>query len=391
MPWKNQGGGPGGGGSGPWGSRGPGGPQPPSLEDILREGQDRLRSFIPDGGGRSVLIVLLIAVVAWLFSGVYKVDTDEQGVVLRFGEWVRTTQPGLHYHLPGPIESVITPAVTRINKTEVGFRSSTQFRSSTKTEKNALSRQVPEEALMLTGDENIVDINFAVFWLIKDAGQFLFNIRNPEATVKSVAESAMRETIGQDRLESILTKGRGEIEEHTKGLMQGILNEYGAGVEVSQVKLEKVDPPEPVLNAFRDVQAAKADQETLQNQAMAYRNSLVPKARGEAAQITQEAEAYKQEIVARATGDAERFISVYKAYKIAKDVTKRRMYLEAMEEVMGDVNKVIIDIPAGSSTGVLPYLPLSELLKQGDSATGSSSKKSVRPATKQNSSGESGE
>jgi membrane protease subunit HflK len=349
----------------------------------LREGQDRFRSFIPGGGGRSVLIVLLIAVAAWLFSGVYKVDTDEQGVVLRFGEWVRTTQPGLHYHLPGPIESVITPAVTRINKIEVGFRSSTN------TKKNTLTRQVPEEALMLTGDENIVDINFTVFWLIKDAGKFLFNIRNPEATVKSVAESAMRETIGQDKLESILTKGRGEIEEHTKGLMQGILTEYGSGVEVSQVKLEKVDPPEPVLNAFRDVQAAKADQETLQNQAMAYRNNLVPKARGEAAQITQEAEAYKQEIVARATGDAKRFISVYKAYKVAKDVTKRRMYLEAMEEVMGDINKVIIDIPAGGSTGVLPYLPLSELLKQGNSTAKSSLKKPEQPVTNQNSSGES--
>ncbi|MBL6934309.1 MAG: FtsH protease activity modulator HflK [Alphaproteobacteria bacterium] len=384
MPWKNQGGGPGGGGSGPWGSRGPGGPQPPNLEDILRESQDRFRSLIPGGGGRSILIVLLIAVAAWLFSGVYKVDTDEQGVVLRFGKWVRTTQPGLHYHLPGPIESVITPAVTRINKIEVGFR------SPLKAGKNSPTRQVPEEALMLTGDENIVDINFTVFWRIKDAGQFLFNIRNPEATVKSVAESAMRETIGQDRLEPILTKGRGGIEEHTKGLMQGVLDDYGAGVEISQVKLEKVDPPEPVLNAFRDVQAAKADQETLQNQAMAYRNNLVPKARGEAAQITQEAEAYKQEIVARATGNAKRFLSVYNAYKVAKDVTRRRMYLEAMEEVVGDLNKVIIDIPAGDGTGVLPYLPLSELLKQGSGAAGSSSKRTTRPAPSQNRSGEGG-
>ena len=277
---------------------------------------------------------------------------------------------------------MITPAVTRINKIEVGFR------SPLKAGKNAPTRQVPEEALMLTGDENIVDINFAVFWRIKDAGQFLFNIRNPEATVKSVAESAMRETIGQDRLEPILTKGRGEIEEHTKGLMQTVLNDYGAGVEISQVKLEKVDPPEPVLNAFRDVQAAKADQETLQNQAMAYRNNLVPKARGEAAQITQEAEAYKQEIVARATGNAKRFLSVYNAYKVAKDVTRRRMYLEAMEEVVGDLNKVIVDVPAGGGGGVLPYLPLSELLKQGSSAAGSSSKRSTRPAPSQNRSGE---
>ena len=385
MPWKNQGGGPGGDGSGPWGSRGPGGPQPPNLEDILRESQDRFRSFLPGGGGlRSVMIVLLIAVAAWLFSGVYKVNTDEQGVVLRFGKWVRTTQPGLHYHLPGPIESVITPAVTRINKIEVGFRSPLQ------PGKNTPSRQVPEEALMLTGDENIVDINFALFWRIKNAGEFLFNIRNPEATVKSVAESAMRETIGQDRLEPILTKGRGEIEEHTKELIQSVLNDYGAGIEVSQVKLEKVDPPEPVLNAFRDVQAAKADQETLQNQALAYRNNIVPKSRGEAAQITQEAEAYKQEIVARATGDAKRFISVYKAYEVAKDVTKRRMYLEAMEEVVGDLNKVIIDVPAGDGTGVLPYLPLSELLKQeGGTGTQSPAKRPTQPAPDRNKSGES--
>ncbi len=361
MPWSDQGGG---NGSGPWGSRGPGGPQPPNLEDILRDGQNRFRSFLPGGGRgwRSLLLILMVAVGAWLASGFYKVDTDEQGVVLRFGEWVRTTPPGLHYHLPSPIETVLTPAVTRVNKIEVGFRSPPQ------SARGGSVRQVPEEALMLTGDENIVDINFTVLWAIKDAGEFLFNIRNPEQTVKSVAESAMRDTIGRDNLEQILTKGRGEIETLSLELIQHILDEYKAGIEIRQVKLEKVDPPEQVIAAFRDVQAAKADQETLQNKALAYRNDIVPRARGEAEKITQSGEAYKQEVVARATGDAKRFISVLDSYLKSKDVTQRRIYLETLEDVLGNIDKVIIDKSAGGGTGVVPYLPLPEVQKRSKGA-----------------------
>lgn len=359
MPWKNQGSGPDGGGPEPWGSRGPGGPQPPNLEDILRKGQDRFRSFLPGGGGlRSVMIVLLIAVAAWLFSGVYRVDTDEQGLVLRFGEWVRTTDPGLHYHLPGPIETVFTPRVTAVNRIEVGFRSPRQ------PGKTAASRQVPEEGLMLTGDENIVDINFTVFWRIKDAGLFLFNIRNPESTIKSVAESAMRDTIGQMPIELILAKGRSEVAEDTKQLLQEILDGYGTGVEITEIQLQRVDPPEQVIDAFRDVQRAKADQERLRNKAEAYRNDIIPRARGEAAQIVQQAEAYKREVVARSEGDSQRFLAVYKAYSVSKDVTVKRIYLETMQEVFSNVNKVLIDSSARNASGVVPYLPLPEIQKR---------------------------
>ncbi len=359
MPWKNQGGGPGGGGSGPWGSRGSGGPQPPNLEDILRESQDRFRSFLPGGGGlRNVLIVLLIAVAAWLFSGIYRVNTDEQGLVLRFGEWVRTTQPGLHYHLPSPIETVFTPKVTTVNRIEVGFRSPRQGRKPTTI------RQVSEEGLMLTGDENIVDINFTVFWRIKDAGKFLFNIRNPESTIKSVAESAMRDTTGQMPIEQILAKRRGAVAGDTKRLLQEVLDEYGTGVEITEIQLQKVDPPEQVIDAFRDVQRAKADQERLRNNAEAYRNDIIPRARGEAAQIVQQAEAYKREVVARAEGDGQRFLAVHKAYSKAKDVTTKRIYLETLQEVFSNINKVLIDSSERNASGVVPYLPLPELQKR---------------------------
>ena len=217
---------------------------------------------------------------------------------------------------------------------------------------------------MLTGDENIVDINFTVFWIIKDAGQFLFNIRNQEITIKSLAESAMRDSIGRSPIEAILTGGRQAIESSTKGLLQKVLDTYEAGIEISQVQLQKVDPPEEVIDSFRDVQRAKADQERLQNQAEAYRNALIPKARGEAEKIIQEAEGYKREVVARSQGDAERFVSVYNSYKLAKDVTVKRIYLETLEEVLKNSNKIIIDESAG--TGVVPYLPLPEIDKRRD-------------------------
>jgi len=214
---------------------------------------------------------------------------------------------------------------------------------------------------MLTGDENIVDINFAVFWVIKDAKAYLFNIRRPDETVKSAAESAMREVIGETQIAQALAEGRGKIETDTHGLLQGILDAYGAGIEVTQVQLQRVDPPGPVIDAFRDVQRALADREKLRNQAEAYRNDIVPKARGAAAAIKQEAEAYRQEIIARSQGDAGRFTSVYNAFKAAQDVTLQRLYLETMEEVLKNSNKVIIDKSAQGGSGVLPFLPLPAL------------------------------
>ena len=379
MFWKSQGGGGGPWGSGPrgggpWGgNRGSGGsgprgrgPQAPDFEELLRRGQDRFRRVLPGGfgTGTGIAIVVLGILVIWLASGFYRVLPDEVGVVLRFGAYNRTTQPGLNYHLPTPIEKALTPSVTRVNRTEIGYRSAEGT-----TARGVGTRQVPEEALMLTGDENIVDINFTVFWVIKNAQAYLFNIRDPDATVKSAAESAMREVVGETPIAQALSEGRGKIETDTQHLLQGILDAYGAGIELTQLQLLRVDPPAPVIDAFRDVQRALADRERLRNEAESYRNDIVPRARGDAVRIKQEAEAYRQEIIARAQGDADRFLSVYKAFKVSQDVTQQRLYLETMEEILKNSNKVIIDKSAQGESGVLPYLPL-PALGSGQGAVG---------------------
>jgi modulator of FtsH protease HflK len=362
MPWNNQGGGwqGGGGGQGPWGGR-PGGQQPPDLEELLRRSQERVRKIFPGGPGggfggnrRALIAVPLILVAVWLASGFYRVQPDEQGVVLRFGEWIKTTQPGLNWHIPSPIETVFTPKVTRSNRVEIGFRSAADLGRTTS------AREVANESLMLTGDENIVDINFVLLWLIKDAGQFLFNIRDPEATVKAVAESVMREIVGQTPIAEATTEARGAIELAAREQTQAILDSYGAGILITQVQLQKVDPPAEVIDAFRDVQRAQADRERLQNEAETFANDILPRARGEAERISQEAQAYRQEVVARADGDAQRFLAVYEEFDKARDVTTRRIYLETMEEVLRDMNKVLIDQSAEGNS-VVPYLPLPEL------------------------------
>ena len=393
MFWQSQGGGPWGTGprgGGPWGggNRGNGGgssprgrgPQPPDFEELLRRGQDRFRRVLPQGGfggRRWVAIAVLVVIVLWVASGIYKVDPDEVGVVLRFGAYNRTTQPGLNYHLPSPIEKVLTPSVTRVNRTEIGYRNAegTAARGGT--------RQVPEEALMLTGDENIVDINFTVFWIIKDARAYLFNIRAPDATVKSAAESAMREVIGETPIAQALAEGRGKIETDTQHLLQGILDSYSAGIDVTQLQLLRVDPPVPVIDAFRDVQRALADREKLRNEAEAYRNDIIPRARGAAVGIKQEAEAFRQEIIARSQGDADRFTSVYRAFKAAQDVTLQRLYLETMEEILKSSNKVIIDKSAEGGNGVLPYLALPALGGANGSASAAGSAPAQSPPTSQ--------
>jgi membrane protease subunit HflK len=360
-----EGGGGSGGGGGPWGGgrggngsgppRGPGGPFPPNFEDLLRRGQDRFRRLLPGGygAGAGIAIVVLAVIAIWLASGFYRVLPDEVGVVLRLGAYDRMTQPGLNYHLPVPLESALTPSVTRVMRVEVGYRTG---EATIRGE-----RQVPEEALMLTGDENIVDINFAVFWVIKDARAYLFNIRDPDATVKSAAESAMREIVGQTQIAQALAEGRGRIEADTQKLLQRILDSYGAGIEITQVQLLKVDPPSEVIDAFRDVQRALADRERLRNEAESYRNEILPKARGQAVQIRQDADAYHAEIVARSQGDADRFTAVYKAYKAAEDVTAERLYIETMEEILRNSNKVILDRALEGQNGILPYLPLPNL------------------------------
>jgi membrane protease subunit HflK len=367
MPWNNQGGGwqGGGGGQGPWGGRPGGGQQPPDLEELLRRSQEKVKKIFPGGGGgglgfgggskRPFVIIPLILLIVWLASGFYRVQPDEQGVVLRFGRWERTTQPGLNWHVPSPIETVFTPKVTRSNRVEVGFRGAADLGRG-----GGASREVPNESLMLTGDENIVDINFVLLWRIKDAGLFLFNIRDPEATVKAVAESSMREVVGKTPIAEATTEGRRDIEVATLEEIQRTLDDYGAGIEVTQVQLQKVDPPNEVIDAFRDVQRAQADRERLQNEAETFANDILPRARGEAERVLQGAHAYRQEVVARSDGDAQRFIAVYNEYSKAQDVTTKRLYIETMEEVLRDMNKVVIDSSA-SGSGVVPYLPLPEL------------------------------
>ena len=355
-------------GGSPWGSP-PGGngngsgrgPTPPDIDALIRDIQKKINRFLPGGsssGGKPIGLILIILAFVWLASGLYRVLPDEQGVVLRFGKFVKTTQPGLNYHIPMPIETVQTPKVTKVNRMDIGFRSE---RDSGFSSGGGVA-DVPQESLMLTGDENIVNIDFSVFWVIKDAGKFLFQIQDPEGTVKAAAETAMREVVAKSRIQQILTEGRAKIENETQEIIQAILDEYNSGIQITQVQTQKADPPDQVIDAFRDVQAARADMERSKNEAEAYANDVIPRARGEAAKIMQAAEAYKQKVVAAAEGEASRFVSIYTEYAKAKEVTQERMYLETMEKVLADIDKVIIEKNAGS--GVVPYLPLPELGKK---------------------------
>ena len=349
-------------GTPPGGGNGSGkGPTPPDIDAIIRDIQSKINRFLPGGsssGGKPIGLILIIIAFVWLASGLYRVGPDEQGVVLRFGKFVKTTQPGLHYHIPLPVETVQTPKVTKVNRIDIGFRSE---RDSGFSQGGGVA-DVPQESLMLTGDENIVNIDFSVFWVIKDAGKFLFEIQDPEGTVKAAAETAMREVIAKSKIQPVLTEGRAQIEIETQEIIQSILDEYNSGIQITQVQTQKADPPDQVIDAFRDVQAARADMERSKNEAEAYANDVIPRARGEAAKIMQAAEAYKQKVVAQAEGEASRFISIYNEYAKAKEVTQERMYLETMEKVLADIDKVIIEKNAGS--GVVPYLPLPELGKK---------------------------
>jgi modulator of FtsH protease HflK len=372
MPWSNQPGGPWSGGPrGPWGS-GPQqqGPRPPDLEEFLRRSQDKLRRMLPGNfGGRGIALIALAAVVLWGFSGFFRVEPDELGVVLRFGKFVREVQPGLNYHLPYPIETALTPPALRVIKTDVGIR----------LDANG-ERDVPEESLMLTGDENIVDVDFSVLWKVKPngVGDYLFNIQNPESTVKAVAESAMREVVGRSNIQPVLTGARQTIETAVQELMQRTLDSYHAGVLIQQVQLQKVDPPAEVIDSFRDVQAARSDLERLQNEAETYANRVVPEAKGRAARIIQDAEAYRAQVVANSKGQSSRFLQVYDQYKKAPDVTRQRMYLDTMERILAGADKTFIDTGA-KGPGVVPYLPLTELGKSPQNAPAAGSSTGAKP------------
>ena len=375
MAWKPQGGGGpwGGGGNsgGPWGGsngggggRPGGGQQPPDIEEMLRRSQDNFKNMVPGGfgSGRAISLAVVAAIALWLLSGFFRVDAGHQGVVMLFGKHVpeQDVGPGLHWYFPAPIGRVETPNVEAVRRIDVGFVGAGETPSAFGRAPSA-GRDVLEESLMLTKDQNIIDVDFTVQWKIKDAGHYLFNIRDPEVTVKLAAESSMREVIGQTDLEKALTSDRELVANTTRNLLQEILDDYKSGITVIQVQFLKGEPPAQVIDAFNDVQSARQDQDRLKNEAQAYANKIVPTAEGEAAKMVQQAEAYKEQVIKQAEGEAKRFLSVYESYKAAKDVTTQRLYLEAMEEVMKNSNKVILDKNGG---GVVPYLPLPELQKK---------------------------
>ncbi len=328
----------------------------------MRRSQDRLRRFLPGGGGsaRGLLIAGLVVVVVWLLTGFYRVNTDSQGVVLTFGEWNEvTTGPGLHYWFPAPIGEVLTPQVTRVNRTDIGFRGE----SDTPTRGGGAIGDVPRESLMLTGDQNIADVDFTVQWVVGDAGKFLFRVRDPEVTVKAVAESVMREVVGRTALEPLITDQRQQVESGAQDLLQQVLDEYDTGVLVQRVQLLNASAPPQVIDAFNEVQRARQDKERLSNQAQAYQNRIVPTARGEAARIVEDANAYRERVIKEAEGEAARFIDIYESYKNAREVTRRRLYLEALGEVLQRSNKIIIDQEGANAQSVVPFLPLNELAR----------------------------
>jgi len=321
---------------------------------------DKLRERLGQAGrGRRISPwpVLGLAVLLWLLSGIYIVAPDQRGVVLRFGRVVAQTDPGPHYHLPWPIEHVVRPSVTAIRKEELGFRT-------VEIGPPARYQEVEAEALMLTGDENIVKLEFIVQYRVRpDATgttDFLFNVRDPDGAVRAAAEASMREVIGRTAIDQVLTEGKQEVQAEAQGVLQGILDRYGAGIEVVTLKLQDVDPPNQVSDAFKDVISAQQDKERLINEARGYANDVVPRARGQAAQTVNEAEAYRETKVREATGTAQRFTALQEEYAKAKDVTRKRLYLETMEAILPGANKIVLDDLAGKQA--VPYLPLESIL-----------------------------
>lgn len=351
MPWSdpNQ--------KNPWG-KGPNQP-PPDIDEVIRRLQERLSGLFGGKGGgngsgkssigfnKSLLPALLgVLALIWVASGIYVVAADEQAVVLRFGQHSATNGPGLNWHMPYPIETVETLPVTRVQRVEIGFRGLSDGRV----------RKVNQESLMLTKDENIVDISFIVQYKIKDVGNYLFNVDNGPKTVRDAAESAIREVIGRTMIDDVLTTKKAEVEVETEQLIQTILDGYTAGTSVSTVKLQDVQPPERVIKEFKDVASAREDRERAKNEAQAYANDIIPKARGEAKKMVLDAEAYRAEIIDRSKGEADRFSNLLAAYRESPNVTRKRLYLETMQEVMAKVDKIIVD--EGVADRVLPYLPL---------------------------------
>ena len=347
-PWES-------GGNNPWGGGSSGNKD---LEDSIKKAKEKFGKF-KIGGPRNISILIIVALIIWLATGFYRVEPDEQGIELLFGKWNQvTTEPGLHYFFPTPIGKTMTPKVESIRKINVGYRSASELGFSS----NSSDRNVLEESLMLTGDQNIVDVNFTVLYKIKDAGNFLFKLRNPETTVKDMSESVMREIVGQRDLEFLLTGGRQEVEQVVRVDLQDILDVYESGILIQSIQLQSVNPPALVIDAFDEVQRARQDKEKLVNEANSYLNKIVPNARGDAAKLVQEATAYKEQVIKQAEGVAQNFIDVYNSYKDTKYVTRQRIYLETLTDVLEGPNKIILD-STGEGQGVVPYLPLNELNK----------------------------
>ena len=316
--------------------------QPPDMEKVM-ENIKRFRGRMPSSS-----LLIIVVLLAWLLSGIYIVRPEEVGVVKRFGAYSRTTESGPHYHLPYPIETVVKPKVTLVQRFEIGFRTINpgpppQY------------RPVLDESLMLTGDENIIDIQFIVQYKIKEARNYLFKVADQEATIMNAAEAAMREVIGMNKIDEALTAGKFEIQNDTVKKLQEIMDNYESGLQVVAVQLQAVHPPQQVVDAFKDVASAREDQNRFINEAEGYANDILPKAKGQAASIVARAEAYRSEKVQRAQGDASRFLSVLKEYRNAKDITRKRLYLETMEGVLAGARKFILN---SDDKGVLPILPL---------------------------------
>jgi membrane protease subunit HflK len=329
------------------------------LVPFIRRQQQALDSMLASLGlqGKGKTVATAFVVFIWVLSGVYRVEPDEQGVVLRFGKWVDTVGAGLHYHWPAPVERVILPQVTQVNQLQLGGDPTGPGSPSSGNGPGRVDAGAP---VVLTGDENIVIAEYVVFWRIKDAGAFLFHVQDPKGTVRMAAESAMHAVIGQNPIQAAMSDHRQEIADQAKDMLQQILDQYQAGILITQVQLQRVDPPAAVIDAFNDVQRARADQERARNEAESYANDVLPRARGEAGRMTEEANAYKEQVVNVAKGEIQGFLSVYDTYKKAKDVISWRMYMDSMDQLLKKSGKVIIDSSGKSLSGVVPYMPLSE-------------------------------
>jgi membrane protease subunit HflK len=331
----------------PWGNR-----QPPDLKEAVEKIKKAIPFKIPLGGKYGLIpVIVVILLILWLASGIYFVAPDEVGVVKRFGKAVRSTTPGPHYRIPSPVETVLKPKVTQVRRIEIGFRTIGERQL-------GRIKAVTDESLMLTKAENIVNLSFIVQYKIKDAGAYLFNLLDQDKTVKDAAEAAMRETAGESEIDDILTTGKFKVQQDTKAILQQILDEYNAGIHIVAVQLQDVHPPDEVMAAFKDVASAKEDKAKMVNDAYGYRNEILPKAKGKSSQIVNDAIAYKEAKIISAEGDASRFLQVLAQYKSAKEVTKKRLYIETMEEILPGIEKVIVAEKIGKN--MLPHLSLGE-------------------------------